>query len=158
MRISRQRGNGTFRSTGNTIEAVPERSVPKSPAAAADPTRPEPGPVRVHLTISAASAPRTRQGSPAAYAHRTPHQPQLQALTDRMGAIGEDRDASAADVATAWAITKGTTPIIGVTKAGYIHGLARARGIELADEEIAELEALADAADVDTRGWWEHEM
>lgn len=23
---------------------------------------------------------------------------------------------------------------------------------------VAELEALADAADVDTRGWWEHEM
>lgn len=84
--------------------------------------------------------------------------PQLQALTDLMGAIGEDRGASAADVATAWAIAKGTTPIIGVTKAGYIDGLVRARGIELAEEEIAELEALADAADVDTRGWWEQEM
>ena len=84
--------------------------------------------------------------------------PQLQALTDRMGTIGEDRGASAAEVATAWAIAKGTTPIIGVTKAGYIDGLVRARGIELADEEIAELEALADAADVDTRGWWEQEM
>lgn len=84
--------------------------------------------------------------------------PQLQALTDRMRAIGEDRGASAADVATAWAIAKGTTPIIGVTKAGHIDGLVRAHGIELADEEIAELEALADAADVDTRGSWEHEM
>ena len=84
--------------------------------------------------------------------------PQLQALTDRMGAIGEDRGASAADVATAWAIAKGTTPIIGVTKAGYIDGLVRARGIALADGEIAELEALADAADVDTRGFWEHGM
>ncbi|WP_030372497.1 aldo/keto reductase [Streptomyces rimosus] len=80
------------------------------------------------------------------------------ALTDRMGAIGKDRGASAADVATAWAIAKGTIPIIGVTKADYIDGVVRARGIELADEEIAELEALADAADVDTRGWWEHEM
>ncbi|WP_194892571.1 aldo/keto reductase [Catenulispora pinisilvae] len=84
--------------------------------------------------------------------------PQLQALTDRMGAIGEDRGASAADVATAWAIAKGTTPIIGVTKAGYIDGLVRAHGIALTDEEIAELEALADAADVDTRGSWEHDM
>ncbi|BDT90815.1 hypothetical protein IFM12275_07910 [Nocardia sputorum] len=62
---------------------------------------------------------------------------------------------NAADVATAWAIAKGTTPIIGVTKAGYIDGLVRARGIEFAHEEIAELEALADAADVDTRGSWE---
>ncbi|MGW6332813.1 aldo/keto reductase [Nocardia rhamnosiphila] len=72
--------------------------------------------------------------------------------------IGEDQGASAADVATAWAMAKGTTPIIGVTQAGYVDGLARARGIELADEEIAELEALADAADVDTRGSWEHDM
>ncbi|MEU4471062.1 aldo/keto reductase [Micromonospora sp. NPDC023888] len=84
--------------------------------------------------------------------------PKLQALTERMRAIGADRGASAADVATAWAITKGTTPIIGVTKADYIDGLVRARGIELADEEIAELEALADATGVDTRGWWEQAM
>jgi len=84
--------------------------------------------------------------------------PQLQALTDRMGAIGEDRGASAAEVATAWAIAKGTTPIVGVTKPGHIDGLVRARGIELTDGEVAELEALADAADVDTRGWWEQEM
>ncbi|MER7441601.1 aldo/keto reductase [Micromonospora avicenniae] len=84
--------------------------------------------------------------------------PKLQALTDRMRAIGGNRGASAADVATAWAIAKGTTPIIGVTRTSYIDGLIRAGGIELADEEIAELEALGDAADVDTRGWWEQEM
>ncbi|KOT88506.1 aldo/keto reductase [Streptomyces sp. NRRL F-5755] len=84
--------------------------------------------------------------------------PRLRALTDRMEAIGKDRGAFAADVAIAWAIAKGTTPIIGVTKAGYIDGVLRARGIELTDGEIAELEAPADAADVDTRGWWEHEM
>jgi aryl-alcohol dehydrogenase-like predicted oxidoreductase len=84
--------------------------------------------------------------------------PQLQALTDRMAEIGKDRDASAADVATAWAISQGTTPIVGVTKAHYIDGLVRARDIGLTAEEIAELEALADAAGVDTRGWWEHEM
>jgi aryl-alcohol dehydrogenase-like predicted oxidoreductase len=84
--------------------------------------------------------------------------PQLQALTDRMGAVGEDRGASAAEVATAWAIAKGTTPIIGVTRAAYIDGLTRARGIELTGGEIAELETLAGAAGVDTRSWWEHEM
>jgi aryl-alcohol dehydrogenase-like predicted oxidoreductase len=83
---------------------------------------------------------------------------QLRTLTDRLGAIGEDHGASAADVATAWAIAKGTTPIIGVTKPSHVDGVVRAGGIELAAEEIAELEALADAADVDTRGWWEQEM
>lgn len=84
--------------------------------------------------------------------------PRLQALTDRMGAVGEDRGASAAEVAIAWALAKGTTPIIGVTKPAHVEGLVRARGIELAQAEIAELEALADAAGVDTRGWWEQEM
>lgn len=84
--------------------------------------------------------------------------PQLQALTDRMGAIGDAAGASAADVATAWAIAKGTTPIIGVTQADYIDGLVRAGGIDLPEEEITELEALADAAGVDTRGSWEHAM
>ncbi|MFI0743104.1 aldo/keto reductase [Streptomyces sp. NPDC021100] len=82
----------------------------------------------------------------------------LRALTGRMGAIGENRGASAADVATAWAIAKGTTPITGVTQVGYVDRVVRARGIELADEEITELEAPADTADVDTRGWWECEM
>ncbi|MFG3111215.1 aldo/keto reductase [Streptomyces tendae] len=84
--------------------------------------------------------------------------PRLRTLTDRMEVIGKDRGVSAAEVAIAWAIAKGTTPIIGVTKAAYVDGVVRARGIELADEEIAELEALADATDVDTRGWWEQEM
>jgi aryl-alcohol dehydrogenase-like predicted oxidoreductase len=79
--------------------------------------------------------------------------PQLRALTARMQKIGE-----VADVAIAWALAKGTTPIVGVTKADHLDGLVRARGIELTGEEIAELEALADAAGVDTRGWWEHEM
>lgn len=84
--------------------------------------------------------------------------PQLQALTDRMQALGKDRGASAAEIAIAWAIAKGTTPIVGVTRADYIDGLIRARGIALAEEEITELEALADTAGVNTRGWWEQEM
>lgn len=84
--------------------------------------------------------------------------PQLTALTDRLSQLGRARGASAADVATAWAIAKGTTPIIGVTKSQYIDGLVRARSIELTADETAELESLAGAADVNTRGGWEHEM
>lgn len=83
--------------------------------------------------------------------------PRLDALTDRMRTLGESRNASVADVATAWAIAKGATPIIGVTKPSYVDGLVRALNLHLAEEEIAAIEALADAAGVDTRGWWEHE-
>ncbi|MFJ7998413.1 aldo/keto reductase [Streptomyces sp. NPDC096310] len=39
--------------------------------------------------------------------------PQLRALTDRLAALGQAQDASAADVATAWAIAKGTSPATG---------------------------------------------
>lgn len=84
--------------------------------------------------------------------------PQLTALTDRLAAIGQSQSAAAPDVATAWAIAKGTTPIIGVTKPHHLDGLVRASSITLTGDEIAELEALAAAADVNTRGWWEKEM
>jgi myo-inositol catabolism protein IolS len=84
--------------------------------------------------------------------------PQLKALTDKLASIGQSLGAAAPDVATAWAIAKGTTPIIGVTKPKYIDGLVRATNMTLSSDDIAELEALADAAEVNTRGWWEKEM
>jgi len=84
--------------------------------------------------------------------------PQLNALTDKLTSIGQSQGAAASDVATAWAIAKGATPIIGVTKPSYIDGLVRANSFTLTGDDIAELEALADAAGVNTRGWWEKEM
>ena len=83
---------------------------------------------------------------------------QLKALTDKLASIGLKRGAEAPDVATAWAIAKGTTPIIGVTKPHHVDGLVRASNITLTTDEMSELEALADATNVNTRGWWEHAM
>ena len=83
---------------------------------------------------------------------------QLKALTDRLASIGESQGAAAPDVAAAWAIAKGATPIIGVTKPNHIDGLVRASAMTLSSNNIAELEALAHAAHVNTRGWWEKEM
>ncbi|GAA4660806.1 aldo/keto reductase [Gordonia humi] len=80
---------------------------------------------------------------------------ELTELTDTLAAIGARHDASAADVATAWAIAKGTTPIVGVTRPRYIDSLVRAVAVELADDEITEIERLAAATGVDTRGGWE---
>lgn len=84
--------------------------------------------------------------------------PQLKAVTEKLALIGEGYGASASDVATAWAIAKGVTPIIGVTKPNYIDGLIQAAAIALSSDEIVELETLAEAANVNTRGWWEKEM
>jgi aryl-alcohol dehydrogenase-like predicted oxidoreductase len=81
--------------------------------------------------------------------------PQLKALTDKLASIGQKQGAAAPEIATAWAIAKGTTPIIGVTKPQYIESLVRANSITLTRDDMAELESLADAADVNTRGWWE---
>lgn len=84
--------------------------------------------------------------------------PQLNALTNKLIEIGRAQYAAAPDIATAWALAKGVTPIIGVTKPFHIDGLARARSITLSNDHIADLENLADAANVNTRGWWEKEM
>lgn len=84
--------------------------------------------------------------------------PQLKALTDKLAAIGATTGAAASDVAVAWAIAKGTVPIIGVTKPHYIDGLIKAGEVSLTEADIAELEALADAANVNTRGFWERDM
>ncbi len=84
--------------------------------------------------------------------------PQLKTLTDKLASIGQTQGAAAPDVATAWAIAKGATPIIGVTKPDYIDGVVRAIAMTLSTDDIAELEALADAANVSTRAWWEQEM
>ncbi|GAB3492989.1 aldo/keto reductase [Flexivirga lutea] len=84
--------------------------------------------------------------------------PQLQALTDRMATIGRSHGVSPAEVAIAWAIGEDVTPIVGATKRVHVEGLATVRNIALTEHEVAELEALADDAGVDTRGWWEQEM
>ena len=84
--------------------------------------------------------------------------PQLKALTEKLASIGQKQGAAVPEVATAWAIAKGATPIIGVTNPSYVDGLARASTMTLTGSEITELEALADAANVNTRGWWEQEM
>lgn len=84
--------------------------------------------------------------------------PKLENLTDSMKKIGEKYDVGTAQIAIAWAVSKGTTPIIGATKVSHVTDAAKASKIRLTAEEIAELEALADAAEVDTRGSWENPM
>ena len=82
----------------------------------------------------------------------------LEALTDGMKAVGEKHGASCSQVGIAWAIAKGATPLIGATKAHHVIEAARAAQIELTAAEVAQLEQLADAAGIDTRGDWEHSM
>ena len=58
----------------------------------------------------------------------------------------------------AWAIGKGTLPIIGVTKEHHITDALRATQITLTPEEIALLESTADKLNFDAIRLWEKEM
>ena len=83
---------------------------------------------------------------------------QLAALTDEMKRIGEKYGISCPQVGVAWAVTKGTLPIIGATKERHVVEAAEAAKVTLTAEEVARLEQLADATGIDTRGGWEHTM
>ncbi len=75
-----------------------------------------------------------------------------------MVAIGEKYGASCSQIGVAWAIAKGTMPIIGATKERHVIEAAEAAKIQLTTEEVARLEQLAYATGIDTRGGWEHSM
>ncbi len=83
---------------------------------------------------------------------------QLTALTDAMKEIGAGYGLSCSQVGIAWALSKGTIPIIGATRERHVLEAAQVMDTVLSPEEITRLEALADAAGIDTRGDWEHTM
>lgn len=87
-----------------------------------------------------------------------PHLERLTALVDELRIVGTRFGASPAQVAIAWAIAKGTLPIIGVTKAGQVDEAAAVAQIELSSDEINRLEKLGDETGVSTLREWEKEM
>lgn len=84
--------------------------------------------------------------------------PQIEKLSAAMERIGAERNASVAKIAIAWAIAKGTIPLIGATKAHHVLDAVSASEIQLRNEEIILLEQLATKTGVDTRGAWEKSM
>ena len=83
---------------------------------------------------------------------------QLTALTDAMKEIGTRYGLTCSQVGIAWALSKGTMPIIGATKERHVLEAAQVMDTVLTSEEITRLETLADATGIDTRGDWEHTM
>ena len=76
---------------------------------------------------------------------------QLQRLADKYG-VGP------AQIPVAWAIAKGTLPIIGVTKTSHVEDAAKAANVVLTAEETAELERTADSLELNVIRFWEKEM
>lgn len=84
--------------------------------------------------------------------------PQIEKLVAAMHNVGDKYEISPVQVALAWAISKGTTPIIGVTKVAQVEDAVQASGIVLTEEEIRTIEAVAKSTGVNTREVWENAM
>lgn len=87
-----------------------------------------------------------------------PALPQIEKLTAEMKKAAEAHGATVAQIATAWAISKGTLPIIGVTKVHHVEDAAKAVQIRLTKDEICRLEQTADETGVSTIRYWEQVM
>lgn len=84
--------------------------------------------------------------------------PQIERLVAVMRTVGDKYSVTPAQVALAWAIAKGTTPIIGVTKPAQVQDAVRVMQVALTADEVKMLEDAAESTGVDTRGSWENPM
>ena len=83
----------------------------------------------------------------------------LQPLMDVMAEIGAKHNgATNSQVAIAWALAKGTLPIVGATKLHHVDSVVGALELELSAEEIELLEKTAAATGVRKVGVWEKEL
>lgn len=84
--------------------------------------------------------------------------PQIGKLVSVMRTVGDRYGITPAQVSLAWAIAKGTTPIIGVTKTTQVQDAVQAAGIVLTEADVKAIEDAAESTGVDTTGAWEMPM
>lgn len=84
--------------------------------------------------------------------------PQIEEIVSVMRKIADSHNVNTAQIPIAWAIAKGTLPIIGVTKAEQVEDAAKAAALELTADEIKELESAADKMKLNVIRYWEKEM
>lgn len=82
----------------------------------------------------------------------------LEILNAAMQKLADKYHVAIAQIPVAWAIAKGTLPIIGVTKVSHVEDAAKAAGISLNADETAELEHIADSLELNVIRFWEKEM
>lgn len=82
----------------------------------------------------------------------------LEILNAKLAEIAKAHGVGIAQVPVAWAIMKGTLPIVGVTTERHVADAAAAAAVELADAEVGELEQLADTLGIDAIRFWEKVM
>ena len=79
-------------------------------------------------------------------------------LLAKIKAVAAKHRVEPSAVVIAWAIGKGTIPLLGVTKASQLQAPAKALHLTLTQEEIQMLEKCADSIAVQTKGVWEPAM
>ena len=82
----------------------------------------------------------------------------LEPLFYEMKILGGKYSATIPEIATAWAISKGTIPIIGVTKPNQVDDAKRAASVELSDEDVELMNRVAIGTGVTVKGKWESSM
>ena len=83
---------------------------------------------------------------------------EIEELNKAIAEIAKNHEAKVAQLPIAWAIAKGTLPIIGATKVHHVEDAVDAIKIELSDDEIKKMEELSDKANINTVRIWEKEM
>ncbi len=82
----------------------------------------------------------------------------LEILNAELKRLAEKYGVGAAQIPVAWAIAKGTLPIIGVTKENQVLDAVKAANVTLSAEDAAGLEKLADSLSLNVIRFWEKEM
>ena len=79
-------------------------------------------------------------------------------INKKLGELADKYNVEIAQIPIAWAIAKGTLPIIGVTKTKHVDDAVKAANITLTAEETEELEKLAESLELNMIRFWEKEM
>ena len=82
----------------------------------------------------------------------------LSILNGELQKLADKYNVGPAQIPVAWAIAKGTLPIIGVTREDQVLDAVKAAGVNLTEAEIAELEKVADSLELNVIRFWEKEM
>lgn len=82
----------------------------------------------------------------------------LEVLNGELKRLADKYNVGIAQIPVAWAIAKGTLPIIGVTKTSHVEDAVKAVNVTLTAEETDNLEKVADSLGINAIRFWEKEM
>ena len=103
----------------------------------------------------------TRHPMPEGSARAATYNPvldRLEVLNAELKRLADKYGVGPAQIPVAWAIAKGTLPIIGVTKVSHVEDAAKAANVTLTEAETIGLEKLADSLNLNVVRFWEKEM